>query len=371
MNQPPQSNAIGSALSKIEPLLRSTWVRSRPTLLATLKSLVGLGQEAATALEKQIAADSTSPAPLNFTPVQKAATTFWEKVQPWWVKIIAGVRSRLDGETNAKLSDRAISGIFAGLALLLLWLTTSLPLGHSQPMATNRQPSVASRPKPAVKLAPKSVAQTYPADVTNKTAFPKELTTAPTSATSAAPALTAKPPMVFDRPEVIAPAQTAPAQTAPAQTAPAQTASAQTASAQTAPAQITPATAPAIATAPPIPIKPIAPKTITAPPKPINKPTPEQQLLTSFQGLSNSYAPNLVQTAQQDKLANTLRLTLADGWYGLEADQQEKLATELLGKTQTLKVRSLQLLDKQGNLLARNPIVGNEMILLLRQLAVE
>jgi hypothetical protein len=351
MNQPSQSNAIGRTLSKIEPLLRSTWVRSRPTLLATLKSLVGLGQEAATALEKQIAADSTSPAPLNFTPVQKAATTFWAKVQPWWVKIIAGVRSRLDGETNEKLSDRAISGIFAGLALLLLWLTTSLPLGRSQPIAANR-PSVASRPKPAAKLAPKSVAQTYPADVTNKTAFPKELTTAPTSA---APALTAKPPMVFDRPEVIAPAQTAPAQTAPTQTAPAQTA---------------PAAAPAIAAAP-VPIKPIAPKTITAAPKPLNKPTPEQQLLTSFQGLSNSYAPNLVQTAQQDKLASSLRLTLGDGWYGLEPDQQDKLASELLSKTQTLKVRSLQLQDQQGNLLARNPIVGNEMILLLRQLAGE
>jgi hypothetical protein len=353
MNQPSQSNALGSALSKIEPLLRSTWVRSRPTLLATLKSLLGLGQEAATALEKQIAADPTSPDPLDFTPVQKAATTFWAKVQPWWVKIIGGVRSRLDGETNEKLSDRAISGIFAGLALLLLWLTTSLPLGQSQPMNANRPP-VTSSPKPAAKLAPKSVAQTYPADVTNKNAFPKDLTTAPI----AAPALTAKPPMVFDRPEVIAPAQTAPAQTAPAQTAPA----------QTAPATATPATAPAIA---PPPIKPIAPKPITTAPKPLNKPTPEQQLLTSFQAISNDYAPNLVQTAQQDKLANSLRLTLGDGWYGLEPGQQDKLASAMLSKTKTLKVRSLQLQDQQGNLLARNPIVGSEMILLLRQLAGE
>jgi hypothetical protein len=68
MNQPPQSNALGSALSKIEPFLRSTWVRSRPTLLATLKSLVGLGQEVTTALEAQIAAEASSPAPLNFAP---------------------------------------------------------------------------------------------------------------------------------------------------------------------------------------------------------------------------------------------------------------------------------------------------------------
>jgi hypothetical protein len=296
MNQPSQPNTIGRALAKVEPLLRTTWVRSRPTLLATLKSLLSLGQEAATALETQIAAEASSPDPLNFTPMQKAATTFWEKVQPWWVKIIAGVRSRLDGETNEKLSDRAISGIFSGLALLLLWLTTSLPMGQSQPASTGTKAPINAPAKPAVKLAPKSVAQTYPADVTNKTVFPKDLT--------------------------------------------------------------------------PVPIKPVAPKAVAAP-KPLNKPTPEQQLLTSFQGLSNGYAPNLIQTAQQDKLANSLRLTLGDGWYGLEPDQQDKLATELLSKTQTLKVRSLQLLDKQGNLLARNPIVGNEMVVLLRQLAGE
>jgi hypothetical protein len=160
--------------------------------------------------------------------------------------------------------------------------------------------------------------------------------------------MAAKPPMVFDRPEVIAPVQTAPVQTAPVQIAGAPT-------------------TPAIA---PVPIKPIAPKPIAAP-KPLNRPTPEQQLLTSFQTLSNGYAPNLIQTAQQDKLANSLRLTLGDGWYGLGPDQQDQLATELLGKTQALKVRSLQLLDGQGHLLARNPIVGNEMILLLRQLAGE
>jgi hypothetical protein len=338
MKQPSQTNALGSALSKIEPLLRNIWVRSRPTLLATLNSLLSLGQEAATALETQIAAEANSPAPLNFAPVQTAATTFWEKVQPWWVKIIAGVRSRLDGETNEKLSDRAISGILSGLALLLLWLTTSLPLGQGAPAPSRPKAPIASAPvKPAVKLAPKSVAQTYPADVTNKTAFPKDLTATP----SAAPALTAKPPITSSQSKAIAPAQSDSA----------------------------------IAGAPmpvkPILPKPILPKPVIAAPKPINKPTPEQQLLTSFQGLSNGYAPNLIQTAQQDKLAKTLRLTLGEGWYGLASDQQDKLASELLGKTQTLKVRSLQLLDPQGNLLARNPIVGNEMIVLLRQLARE
>ncbi len=333
MNQPTPTNAIGRALSKVEPLLRNTWVRSRPTLLATLNSLLSLGQEAATALETQIAAEANSPAPLNFTPVQTAATTFWEKVQPWWVKIIAGVRSRLDGETNEKLSDRAISGILSGLALLLLWLTTSLPLGQSAPAPSRPQAPIASAPaKPAVKLAPKSVGQTYPADVTNKTAFPKDLTAAP----SAAPALTPQPPITSSQSKTIAPAQSDSA----------------------------------IAGAP-MPAKPVVPKPVTAAPKPINKPTPEQQLLTSFQSLSNGYAPNLIQTTQQDKLAKTLRLTLGDGWYGLDSDQQDKLASELLRKTQTLKVRSLQLLDPQGKLLARNPIVGNEMIVLLRQLARE
>jgi hypothetical protein len=327
MTQSPQTNALGSVLSKVEPLLRTTWVRSRPTLLATLKSLLSLGQAAATALETQIAAEPASPAPLNFTPVQKAATSFWAKTQPWWVKIIAGVRSRLDSETNRKLSDRAISGILSGLALLLLWLTTSFPLGQS----AAPRPVPAVSPQPKAKLAPKSVAATYPADVTNKTAFPKDLTSAPSIG---APATA---------PIVLAPVKSIAPLSAPAIVAPA-----------------------AIA---PKPVAPVPPNQAT--PKNIAKPTPEQQLLSGFQALGDGYAPQVIQTAQQDKLANTLRLTLGEAWYGLAIDQQDKLASELLSQTQALKVRSLQLLDKQGNLLARNPIVGNEMIVLLRQLAVE
>lgn len=354
MNQPVQPNALGSALAKVEPVLRSTWVRSRPTILATLKGLIGLGQEAATALEKQIAAAPASPAPLDFTPIQKAATTFWAKTQPWWVKIIAGVRSRLDTTTNSKLSDRALSGVLAGLTLLLLWLTTSLPIGAKQPPTPTARPKApVTTTQPAAKLAPKAVVQTYPADVTNKTAFPKDLTTAPISTT---PAPGANPP--------IAPTQTAtptPTKTAvqpPATGAPAMAA---------APKPVAPVAPKAIATAP-VPPKPVATQTVAkAPPKATPKPTPEQQLLSGFQSLSNGYAPNLIQTAQQDKPANTLKLTLGDSWYGLSSDQQDKLAAELLGKTQTLKVRSLQLLDTKGNLLARNPIVGNEMIVLLRQ----
>jgi hypothetical protein len=314
---PPTSSIVSNAFAKIAPLAKTTWVRSRPTILVGIKGLVNLGQTAASSLEQQIQAEASSPAPLDFTPVRKVATTFWTQAQPWWAKIIAGVRSRLDGETNGKLSDRALSGILSGMALLLLWLTTSLPVGPS------RAAKPVAKPPVAAKLAPKTLAQKYPADLptTKQAPFPSDLNAAPTIA----PAAGSVP-----------------------------TAGSKTAGATTAPV---PAPRPS---ALPAPAKPVA-----IAPQPVVKLTPEQQLLSSFQALGDN--PKLLQSLTQDRINHTLRLTLNPDWYSLSPDQQDQLAADFLTKTQALKVRNLQLLDGAGNVIARNPVVGNEMIILLRQ----
>jgi hypothetical protein len=314
---PPTSSIVSNALAKIAPLAKTTWVRSRPTLLVGIKSLVNLGQTAASSLEQQIQAEASSPAPLDFTPVQKAATTFWTQAQPWWAKIIAGVRSRLDGETNRKLSDRALSGILSGMALLLLWLTTSLPVGPS------RAAKPVVKPPVAAKLVPKTLAQKYPADLptTKQAPFPSDLSAAPTI--NAAPTIvpTAGPKTFGAKPTV------------PTASMP-----------------------PAL----PAPAKPVAIAT-----QPVVKLTPEQQLLSGFQALGDN--PKLLQSLTQDKINHTLRLTLNPDWYSLSPDKQDQLAADFLTKAQGLKVRSLQLFDGAGNMIARNPVVGNEMIILLRQ----
>ncbi len=310
---PPTRSIVSNAIAQIAPIAKTTWVRSRPTLLVGIKSLLNLGQTAASALEQQIQAEASSPAPLDFTPVQKAANTFWTKAQPWWAKIIAGVRSRLDGETNGKLSDRALSGILSGMALLLLWLTTSLPVGPS------RAAQPVAKPPVAAKLAPKTLAQKYPADLptTKQAPFPSNLSGAPTMLPAAGSNTVSAKPLASvptaSRPETL-----------------------------------------------PAPVKPVA-----IAPQPVVKLTPEQQLLASFQALGDN--PKLLQSLTQDKVANTLRLTLNPDWYSLSPDQQDQLAADFLTKTQALKVRSLQLLDGAGNVIARNPVVGNEMIILLRQ----
>ncbi|HEY9655442.1 MAG TPA: hypothetical protein V6C50_08110, partial [Crinalium sp.] len=52
--------------------------------------------------------------------------------------------------------------------------------------------------------------------------------------------------------------------------------------------------------------------------------------------------------------------------YGLSRAQQDKLASELLRRSQDLDFLKLEMVDGAGTLLARSPIVGAEMILFKR-----
>lgn len=118
----------------------------------------------------------------------------------------------------------------------------------------------------------------------------------------------------------------------------------------------------------PVPIKP-------SPPDPSLKLTPEQTLIARIQdqvaAISNQYASDLVQSVQANFRGSRLIVHISDGWYGLSRSQQDKLAGELLQRTQTLNFSKLEMVDGAGTLLARSPIVGADMILLKRTNGLE
>jgi hypothetical protein len=319
--KPNNSSSLNQLVEKVQPTLQKAWVGSRPTIAQLLKATIGTLQKAVDGLETQMQTEGST-------------------TQPLWVKIMGLVRDRLPEDISLKLNDRALSGILAGTMLLLLWITTHLPGSAatpkpvasrpiaSRPVATRPpvQPVVPQRPITTAPLTqPNPIAQQFPVDVgqTANTPFPKDLS-APGSQPQTAPQTSSTAPQ-------------------PSQTAP-----------------ISPASpaATAIATAP------VQPKPI--PPKPV-KLTPEQKLLAKIQESTNVYGSDLAQSVKADKVSRNLKVTLAPAWYDLNSEQQDQLSASLLNQAQTLKFKSLELQDAEANLLARSPIVGNEMVILLRQ----
>lgn len=144
-----------------------------------------------------------------------------------------------------------------------------------------------------------------------------------------------------------------------------------------------------VTTAPtPIPIPPIveapeAPKPIESSPPPVVpslsppslKLTPEQTLIARIQtqvaAISNQYANGLVQSIQANFRGSRLIVHISDGWYRLSRSQQDKLAGEILSRTQNLDFLKLEMVDGAGKLLARSPVVGTEMIILRRTTEAE
>lgn len=311
-----QPSSLNQVIETVQPIAQKAWVNSRPTLTQILKATIGTLQSAVDRLEQQMATDETQAKPLNIAPVKQAANTFWTKTQPIWAKVIRFSRSRLPEDVNGRLTDRSLSGILAGLTLLLLWVTTHLPGGHAapKPTAPNIQPVVA-KPAPVRQVPPTTdtIAKQFPVDVAQDTQqpFPSDLSAPGT-----------KPPAIT--PPAVAPSTTA---TAPSRQ---------------------PTTTPLPTAAKPV------------------KLTAEQKLMAKLQAVAGEQADLLV-AVRPDKPAGILRITLDSDWYDLAFSQQDELAQTLLTKTKALRFTTLELLNDTGDIVARSPLVGEDMVVLLRQ----
>lgn len=106
-----------------------------------------------------------------------------------------------------------------------------------------------------------------------------------------------------------------------------------------------------------------------APTLPDFVPAPQEiaDIQAQVAAVSNRYAAGLIQSVQADFRASQLVVTLGPDWYDLLRSQQNALAADLLGRTQTLSFNHLQLQTPDGTILARNPVVGQTMVILYRQ----
>lgn len=98
--------------------------------------------------------------------------------------------------------------------------------------------------------------------------------------------------------------------------------------------------------------------------------TPEQTLVAALQTkvaeMIQDYPEDLLNSIEVDFGQHSSVVKVSDLWYKLSESRQTKLANQILERSRTLDLTKLELKDIGGTLVARNPVVGNQVIILER-----
>jgi type IV secretory pathway VirB10-like protein len=110
----------------------------------------------------------------------------------------------------------------------------------------------------------------------------------------------------------------------------------------------------------------------TPTPTPILELTPEQQLIAAIQNqvgeISDRFASGLIKSIQANFSTSNLTVKITDDWYTLKQSEQDKLAADILQRSKELDFSHLEITDSQDELVARNPVVGTEMVIFKRKI---
>ncbi|MBV9385865.1 MAG: hypothetical protein JOZ78_05490 [Chroococcidiopsidaceae cyanobacterium CP_BM_ER_R8_30] len=232
---------------------------------------------------------------------------FWNKLQLGWSGALAKLRSLLPENLSAKLSDTGLTAIIAAIAVLAVWTTSALL--SEKPTEVANVPPATSVPTAELTPSPELTAPKVPPATSVPTA---ELTPLP---------------------ELTAPAEPQPIEVVPL------------------PSEPVPSSSPTLEL------------------------TPEQSLIASIQNqvteITDQYANGLIQSIQANFRGSSLVIKVGDDWYNLKQSQQDKLAARMLERAKELDFSHLEITDPQGILLARSPVVGNDMVILKRQTVIQ
>lgn len=238
----------------------------------------------------------------------------------WWSNVLAKIRSLLPENLSSKFSDTALTSIIAGMAVILIWTTSSLLFGKPSKLAT--APTPAPEQPPEIATAPMEPVPTPTISISPEPEQPPEIATAPDSEPIPTPTIPTPP-------ELSAPAQPEPVEETP------------------------------------------LPQPEPEPtPTPVVELTPEQTLIAAIENrvaeVSNGFADGLIESIQANFEGSSLTVKVGKDWYNFKSSAQDKLAAQMLERAKELDFSRLEITDTQGNLLARSPVVGKDMIILKR-----
>jgi hypothetical protein len=333
--QPPQRPEQPAKSSGTSQKLAQVWQTAQPVLVQQsinlLRSMIQALQVAQTKLEV-VATELPAPDARVENTLTRLRSLL-ERLWIFWKGLLQRVRSRLPQTWQQKLqpwSEPALTWAIAGILFLVLWTTSALTPESAPP------PKLATRPTAPVK-APIKTVPVQPAFKSTPSPTPIQPALKPTPALPTVPKVEQSPAI----------ANKSPVETPVA-------------------LKSTPATSPT-----PSPQLKIAPSPKPAVSPPVVKLTPEQALIADVQsqvsGIADRYGKGLSQSVQPNFVGSRLRLRLADDWYDLKPSQQDALAQEVLQRSRALDFSQLEILDQQQHLLARNPVIGDQVIILQRK----
>lgn len=97
--------------------------------------------------------------------------------------------------------------------------------------------------------------------------------------------------------------------------------------------------------------------------------TPEQGLIAAIKqeitAIKNQYVEGLVISIEPNFMASRLIVKVSNNWYELEQSNQGSIADDIFREAQKLDFKKLEIIDIQGKIVARSPVVGNNMIILV------
>jgi hypothetical protein len=244
-------------------------------------------------------------------PSPSAENSIFGNIQSTWSKILNTIRRLLPSGLSSQLSNTALTGIIAFVAVIAVWTTSSL---------TSKPPSQVATVPPEALPTPTTTPK-VPTPLVQETPQPTvEPTPLPTVEPTPLPTVEPTPQAAIEQTPVVEPI---------------------------------PEAAP-IATPQFIPL------------------TPEQTLIAAIENhvaeVSNNTFAGIVKSIKANFRSSSLIVTISDDWYNLKQSQQDKLAAEMLLRSQELDFSHLEIFDSQDKLVARNPVVGNEMIIFQRAL---
>lgn len=115
-------------------------------------------------------------------------------------------------------------------------------------------------------------------------------------------------------------------------------------------------------------VAPTAPKPIeTLQPAPL---TPEQSLIAGIQNqvaeISDRLGGGLVKSFEANFSSSRLIVKVTKDWYGLSELAQNQLVNQMFKEANLLDFSNLEVMNLEGKLIARSPVIGSEMIILDR-----
>ncbi|WP_414620754.1 hypothetical protein [Calothrix sp. CCY 0018] len=293
---------------------------------------------------------------------------FLQKLQQIWISLLGKIRLIIPAQFSAKLSDTALSGILGGLVVMIFLITSNV---------FDSKPSQVATVSPNTEI-PQVVSTTEPESIV------------PSKETVSAPSEEETPPVIEKQATSLPPEETASepeVEIPPATEKQTTSASSEEETVSEQEQEIPLPTQEETEPKPKIEIPPLIEQTpqeetvskleIKTPPTPL---TPEETLIAAIQNqvgeislnLKDSNSKNgtfaeIIESIQANFLNSYLTIKINNDWYSLQKKQQDKLAAEILQRSQELDFTHLEITDLQGKLIARNPVVGTEMIIFKRK----